>query len=47
MTGLELKQYGDGREYRYLLREQSKRRKKARNLTIGEVAEIIGEVEKL
>ena len=47
MTGLELKRYGDGREYRRLLREQAKSRKKARNLTVGEVAEIIEEVEKL
>jgi len=30
-----------------MLKEQSKRRKKARDLTIGEVAEIIEQVEKL
>ena len=47
MRGLELREYGNGREYRAMLKEQSKRRKKARNLTVGEVAEIIGEVEKL
>ncbi len=47
MRGLELRQYGSGREYRALLKKQSKRRKKTRNLTVGEVAEIIGEVEKL
>jgi|TARA_R110002012_G_C11563828_1_gene603643 hypothetical protein len=47
MRGLELKRYGNGREYRSMLKEQSKRRKKARDLTIGEVAEIIEQVEKL
>jgi len=47
MRNISLRKYGNGREYRAMLKEQSKRRNKARKLTIGEVAEIIGEVEKL
>jgi hypothetical protein len=47
IPGLDVRKYGSGHEYRRLLREQSKRRRAPRNLTIGEVAEIIGEVEKL
>jgi len=45
MKNLHVNRYGNGSEYRKLMSEQSKRRKKARDLTLAEVVEIIGQVE--
>jgi|TARA_R100000234_G_scaffold18318_1_gene10194 hypothetical protein len=45
MKNLHVNRYGNGSEYRRLMSEQSKRRKKARDLTVEEVVEIIGQVE--
>ena len=45
MKNLHVNRYGNGSEYRKLMAEQSKRRKKARDLTVQEVVEIIGQVE--
>ena len=45
MKNLHVNQYGNGSEYRKLMSEQSKRRKKARDLTVEEVVEIIGQAE--
>jgi hypothetical protein len=45
MKNLHVNRYGNGSEYRKLMADQSKRRKKARDLTVAEVVEIIGQVE--
>ena len=44
MEGLKVNEYGNGVRYKTLMRAQTKKRKKARKLTVGEVAEIISDL---
>jgi hypothetical protein len=44
MEGLRVNEYGNGVRYKTLMRAQTKKRKKARKLTVGEVAEIISDL---
>jgi hypothetical protein len=44
MEGLRVNEYGNGVRYKALMKAQSKKRKKARKLTVGEVAEIISDL---
>lgn len=44
MEGLKVNEYGNGVRYKTLMKAQSKKRGKARKLTVGEVAEIISDL---
>ena len=44
MEGLRVNEYGNGVRYKTLMKAQSKKRKKDRRLTVGEVAEIISDL---